>query len=185
MTIEVEIADSQSALDVDEHLVRSVVEQTLAAEQVSAAAISVALVDNATLRELNQRHLGHDYDTDVLSFLLECEALEQPLEGKDAVPRGFGKRLEGEVIVSTEMAMQMAESFGWSARDEVVLYLVHGLLHLAGYDDLTDDEKQVMRDRERDILQFWKLTPHYVEPGGASAVLERSVSRSRVSGADP
>jgi len=41
------------------------------------------------------------------------------------------------------------------------LYLVHGLLHLCGYDDLTESEQQIMRARERDILQNWSLTPHY------------------------
>lgn len=185
MTIEVEIADSQSVLVVDKEVLRGVVEQTLRAEQVAGASISVALVDNPTLRELNRRHLGHDYDTDVLSFLLECETVEPLGEIPEGATRGFGQRLEGEVILSTEMAAQTAESFGWRPQDEVVLYLVHGLLHLVGYDDLSDDEQQVMRERERGILKFWNLTPHYEEAGGASDGPNRPRSRSRESGADP
>ena len=183
MTIAVEIANSQSLLDIDEGLLREVVERTLSAERVAQATISIALVDNPTLRELNRRHLDHDYDTDVLSFLLECERDE----GDDAaavVPRGSGKRLEGEVVLSVEMAAQTAPNFGWSTQDEVVLYLVHGLLHLVGYCDLSDAEKQVMRERERDILKMWGLTPHYVEDGNRPGVVERTPSRNGVSGAD-
>jgi probable rRNA maturation factor len=160
--IEVEISNSQDLLQLDETRLREVAEQTLLDEQVAAAEISVALVDDATLRELNRRHLGHDYDTDVLSFLLECT----PGESGSAQPptrRGSGKRIEGEVIISAEMAQHMAADFGWSAEDEVVLYLVHGLLHLVGYDDLTDEERPVMRRREREVLKLFDLTPRYAD----------------------
>jgi hypothetical protein len=50
------------------------------------------------------------------------------------------------------MAAQTAGRFGWSARDELTLYLVHGLLHLCGYDDRTSRERRIMRGRERAIL---------------------------------
>lgn len=156
----VEIANNQSALDIDEDFLREVVCTTLKNEEVAAAEISLALVDNATLRDLNKRYLDHDYDTDVLSFLLDCEqkttaAPDQPGEG----PRGRGKRIDGEVIVSAEMAAQTAADCGWSGRDEVVLYLVHGLLHLMGYDDRSETETELMRSRERGILRFWNLSP--------------------------
>ena len=71
--------------------------------------------------------------------------------------------IEGEVIVSAEMALQMAEQYHWHGADELCLYLVHGLLHLCGYDDLTEVEQIVMRQREREILRHWNLTPHYAE----------------------
>jgi len=184
MTITVEIADSQSVFDIDERLLREVVDATLVAEQVAQATISVALVDNQALRRLNRRHLDHDYDTDVLSFLLEVEEPDREAKPADS-PRGYGKRLEGEVVLSVEMAEQSARDFGWSTGDEVVLYLVHGLLHLVGYDDLTDVEKSAMRERERDILKLWKLTPHYREQDGAPASLDSAPSQNGVSGADP
>ena len=72
--------------------------------------------------------------------------------------------LDGEVIVSTEMAVQMATEYHWSPRDELVLYLVHGVLHLIGYDDQNDEDKRRMRTRERAALLNWNLTPHYTEP---------------------
>ena len=159
---DIAIADSQQSLALDETFLREVVERVLAEEQVVAAEISIALVDNPAMRELNRQYLNHDYDTDVLSFLLDCEVPEV-VEAAGHTPRGAGKRIEGEVIVSTEMAAQMAADFGWSPRDEAVLYLVHGLLHLAGYDDLTGPEKELMRQRERQLLAIWNLTPGYAD----------------------
>ncbi len=69
-----------------------------------------------------------------------------------AKPCGAGRCIDGEVLVSAEMAVQMAARFGWSSRDELTLYLVHGLLHLCGYDDLSPTERRLMRQREREIL---------------------------------
>ncbi len=71
--------------------------------------------------------------------------------------RGAGRRIDGEVLVSAEMAVQMSARFGWSPRDELTLYLVHGLLHLCGYDDLSPAERRLMRQRERTILAQLKI----------------------------
>ena len=173
---ELEIADQQTCMTVDERWVNEAVRHTLTDERVSAARISVALVDNQTIHGLNRRYLGHDTATDVLSFLLECtrpeteqtgetvpqQILERP-DGSQAESkrRGAGKRIEGEVIVSTEMAAQSAEHFRWIPERELLLYLVHGVLHLCGYDDRSPVEQSLMRQREREILQRWNATPHY------------------------
>lgn len=146
MPIEVAIADQQRALRLPASRLRRIVRTTLQTEGVQEAALSVALVDDRTIHALNRRHLGHDYPTDVLSFLLSPPG-EEPLEG--------------EVIVSTETAVRQAERFDWSPEAEATLYLVHGLLHLCGYDDQRAAERRRMRRRERDILQNWGLTPHY------------------------
>lgn len=156
---EIEISNEQDQLELSADWLQEVVQTTLTAERVRSASISVAVVDNATIWRLNRRHLQHDYPTDVLSFLLDSD----PEATSSTGPRGSGRQLEGEVIVSAEMAMQMAAQYDWSARDELCLYLVHGLLHLCGYDDLTADEQVVMRGREREILGLWNLIPHYAE----------------------
>jgi len=158
---EIEISNEQSILSFDESFIREVAESVFEIEQVEAARLSIAFVDNQTMRELNVRHLNHDYDTDVLSFLLECHTNEST--DVDSNLRGAGKSIEGEVVISAEMACQCAEEFDWTAENELVLYLVHGLLHLVGYDDLTESERELMRSRERSILQTWDLNPHYAE----------------------
>ncbi len=160
---QVEIDDSQKVWPVDHDQLIAVAREVLASEHCVSATISIAIVDNEKIHELNQRYLQHDYPTDVLSFLLECEidpdALPIPKNG----PRGSAKRFEGEIVVSAEMAKQMAAKYRWKPADELTLYVVHGLLHLCGYDDSTAKEETLMRQRERTMLAEWKLVPHYDE----------------------
>ena len=111
----------------------------------------MAVVDDHTIRELNQRHLNHDYATDVLSFPLEQAA----------------GALEGEVIVSADMALATAPEYGWSAEDELLLYVIHGTLHLVGCDDKRPAERRAMRNREKAYLA--RLG---VKPDRASSVAE-------------
>lgn len=187
---EIEVANRQDHLEIDPDFLVGVAQRTLEQEQVRRAEISIALVDNASIHELNRRFLNHDYPTDVLSFLLDEEAfLDEEPRGKEApvrqraqgTPRGAARAFGGEVILSTEMALQTAMQYHWNPRDEVVLYLVHGLLHLCGYDDLTEQELQVMRAREREILRHWNLVPHYRLSAGPDA---DPMSATEVTGAD-
>ena len=165
----IEISDTQDSVDIEDDFLRAVISQTLEAEETASAEISLALVDNATIRVLNKQHLDHDYETDVLSFLFDCieSPQHQPAEQKSTVEdapakphfRGQGKQIDGEIIVSGEMAAQQADKYNWRPEDEVVLYVVHGLLHLLGYDDKNETETRLMRSRERAILRIWNLSP--------------------------
>jgi probable rRNA maturation factor len=160
----IDVADQQDALMVDPEHVRDVVRSTLLAEHVAVASISIALVDDVTIHQLNREHLQHDYPTDVLSFLLDSAAGEAATDEGNSGGRplrGRGKRLDGEVILSTDTALREAGRYGWRPHDEVTLYLVHGLLHLCGYDDQTATLREEMRGRERQILAIWGLAPHY------------------------
>ncbi|MDA1015956.1 MAG: rRNA maturation RNase YbeY [Planctomycetota bacterium] len=160
-TYTIELANEQDSLDIDEARIREVAAHVLNEEHVATAEISIAIVDNPTMRALNVQHLAHDYDTDVLSFLLECEQESAGSDPDADTCRGRGKRIEGELIVSGEMAIEMAKKYRWNPHDELVLYVVHGLLHLVGFDDLTESEKRQMRSRERQLLKHWGLTPRY------------------------
>jgi len=171
-----EISNRQSHVPIGTAAIRKTVRVVLEAEQVAVARISVALADNVTVRRVNREYLQHDYDTDVLSFLFKSTAEKEwkPKRSRSVAvrPRGCGRRIDGEVLISAEMAAQTAGRFGWSPRDEVTLYLVHGLLHLCGYDDLTPAERRIMRARERVILTKLGI----VLPGGAKR--PRSGSRT-------
>ncbi len=139
----VEIANEQSACTIDESLIRRAVLEILSGEGVTGGQISVAVVDDPTIHEINRRHLEHDYPTDVISFVLECE---------DGL-------LDGEVIVSADMACSVAEDLGWPAGNELLLYVVHGTLHLVGYDDQSESDREQMRIRERHYLARFGLVP--------------------------
>jgi probable rRNA maturation factor len=185
-----EISNRQTHVRIGAAYIRKVARAVLDAEEVASARISVALADNATVRRINREYLTHDYDTDVLSFLFE--SVSDPKEGtaprsrgmaqprKTARPRGFGRRIDGEVLASAEMAVQMAERFGWSPRDELTLYLVHGLLHLCGYDDLSPHERRIMRDRERAVLATLGIAvPAGLERAGSRRAATRRRARRR------
>ena len=172
----IDISDRQTCLVVDEPRLRDAVVRVLTEERVHSASISLALVDDAEIHRVNHEFLGHDYPTDVISFLLSEEGSPgagvrmREVDGGDLgmpapQPSTFNRQplLEGELIVSTETALREAAAHGWSAHDEVLLYVVHGLLHLCGYDDLTDEARPAMRVREREVLAGWQLVPSGLE----------------------
>lgn len=177
MAFEIDLRNDQTSLAVDDSVVRRAVAVALHAEQVKTAVISITIVDNATIHRLNREYLQHDYPTDVISFalgFLADEDDEDEDEDSDtddvAVDRqsltnlpslslpAAGAVIEGEIIASAEMACQMATEYAWEANSELLLYVVHGVLHLCGYDDLTPEDQTVMRQREREILGVLGLT---------------------------
>jgi probable rRNA maturation factor len=135
--IEVEISNTQSHLEVEAASLDRLVRIVLAAQHRPRASISIALVDNATIHGINQAHLGHDWPTDVITF---------PLSDPDEPV------LAGELVVSTEMACSSAREFGVEPALELSLYVVHGLLHLCGFDDHDDSARRTMRRREDELL---------------------------------
>lgn len=157
--ITVEVSDTQSHLKVDPDAVARLVRETLAAEGVTRAAVSVALVDDPTIHTINRRHLDHDWPTDVITF---------PLSGPD------DPELAGELVVSAEMAATTAEQAGVGAWDELALYVVHGLLHLCGYDDTTASDRDAMRRREGEILARLGLTNTFPAAGAEGGGRERA-----------
>lgn len=159
----ISVCNLQRTLAIDESQIEQIVRDTLRSEQVAAAEVSVAVVDDARMQQINRTHLQHDYPTDVLSFLLECRSDPDAVRhaGSAKNPLGLGKRLDGEIVVSAETARREAVGFGWPAANELMLYLVHGTLHLCGYVDSPDGERERMRRREMEILQIRGLTPHY------------------------
>jgi probable rRNA maturation factor len=149
----IRVANNQSVLRIRSSELRRIARMTLIAEKVQSAEISIAVVDDATIHRLNRRHLDHDFPTDVLSFLLESETETDSDEAARAEGRPSKlRRIDGEVILSSETAVRSAERLKLRAADEAALYLVHGLLHLCGYDDMTPKRRRAMRRRECAIL---------------------------------
>jgi probable rRNA maturation factor len=179
---EIVVTDRQQILPLDVERIRRVAERTLQDEQVVSAQISLAFVDDREIHRINREFLQHDYPTDVVSFLLECRESAEGNSSNSRSPRGRGKSIAGEVIVSTETAVAAARDLVWSPADETLLYVIHGLLHLAGYDDLTEDERQIMRTREREVLSGWGLSP--ADGGDADEPPPPSADRERSSALD-
>jgi probable rRNA maturation factor len=136
MPIEIQIADTQGHLKIDQAAITRFAEAVLAAENRRAASISIALVDNDTIHRLNRLHLGHDWTTDVITF-----PLSQPDDDE----------LSGELVISTEMAVATARELSGDPRDELALYIIHGLLHLCGYDDSSPEQASAMDRRQTEL----------------------------------
>lgn len=115
-----------------ESVVRDCVERALKGEGIVGADIDVSLITDDVMREANKTYLQHDYTTDVLTFPFD--------EGGDAV--------EGEILISLGVASQQAEEYGVTLTNEVCRLAVHGVLHLCGYNDGTDEERRMMQQRE-------------------------------------
>jgi probable rRNA maturation factor len=133
----ISIACPHDAVAIDRGKMREITRAVLLGEDVSNYEISLAFVDNLTIHRLNKRYLDHDEPTDVLSFPLS--------------DRGSGK-LAGELVLGVEVAVQQASQRGHDVQAELALYVIHGLLHLCGYDDHTEADARKMRARERHYL---------------------------------
>lgn len=119
----------------------------LEAEDVPSAELGILITNDATVHDLNRRYAGEDKATDVLSFSLrEGEEFVLPPEGPDETLR------LGEVIISLDAARRQAEEAGRALEAETAHLLVHGILHLLGYDHAEPDEERAMQAREEAIL---------------------------------
>lgn len=118
---------------------------------------SLSFVDDERMAELNGQYRDKTGPTDVLSF--ECDGLDDDF---DLMPAGIADIPYelGDVIIAPDVAQRQSVEFGHSFEAEVSLLLVHGLLHLLGYDHIEDDEAELMEERERALLGAWADAGH-------------------------
>ncbi len=104
--------------------------------------LSIAVVDDDEMADLNERYRGKTGPTDVLSFGCDDPCVA---EGDDPIALG-------DVIIAPAVAARQAQEYGSTIEDELNLLLVHGVLHLMGYDHEEDDDAAAMQERERILL---------------------------------
>jgi probable rRNA maturation factor len=135
--VTIELANHQRAHRVATARLRSAVRRVLVHEGIRDGHIDLALVDDRTIRSVHREFLNLDTPTDVLTFPLH-EA---------------GEPLSGQIVVSVETALREARRRGLSVADEVLLYVIHGVLHLCGYDDHMPGDARRMRRRQQHFLR--------------------------------
>ena len=135
---------------VDEGRVRRIVQTVLKAEGAAPPyEVSLVFTDSETLKQLNRDYRGLDEPTDVLAFYM----LPQKEEAAPfALPPDGVTRL-GEVIISYPQAAEQAREQGHSPEKELALLVIHGILHLLGYDHEEPEGASKMRERERELLE--------------------------------
>jgi len=132
----VDVTDRQKILAISKPWLERLVRRALAAEGIEQAEIGILLVDDRRIAKLHADWFDDPTPTDVITFDLSA-----------------GDVLGGDIAVSTETARRMARELGWTPRQEVAYYVVHGLLHLTGYDDHTPADRRAMRSRERAVMK--------------------------------
>lgn len=103
--------------------------------------VSVSFVDNEEIRQLNKDYRNVDRPTDVLSF---------PLDEYDY---NSNYHILGDIIISTDKVIEQATEFGHSILREIIYLTVHSMFHLLGYDHMNDDDKKIMREKEKIVLK--------------------------------
>ena len=144
--------DNETDFNLDEELITKVAKAVLDYEKISDdAEISFTLTDNKTIHELNKKHRATDRPTDVLSFPLIDFNTEDITSIK-------GTLYLGDIIISIDKALAQAEEYGHSVRRELGFLTAHSMLHLLGYDHVTEAEEKVMFSKQEEILQSVGLT---------------------------
>ncbi|MEJ5245017.1 MAG: rRNA maturation RNase YbeY [Bacteroidota bacterium] len=115
--------------------IRRAVENALKGEKINEAEISIVFMNNDDIRDINNRYLKHNWETDVISFPLE----ENPLSG--------------EIYIGLEVAREQAKEYNVSLTNELSRLAIHGVLHIIGYDDATDIERNNMTKLENKYLE--------------------------------
>ena len=113
--------------------------------------VSVSFVTDEAIAALNEKYRHKEGPTDVLSF--ECDGVDDDLSAMTLAEDPVYEL--GDVIIAPDVAARQTREFGTSFEEEISLLLVHGLLHLCGYDHIADDEAEVMEKREAEILEAW------------------------------
>ncbi|MFP3633611.1 rRNA maturation RNase YbeY [Bacillus sp. SIMBA_033] len=117
------------------------------------AEVSVTIVTNEDIREINRDYRGKDTPTDVISFALEEEGEDEvEIVGADMPP------VLGDIIISADRTKEQAEEYGHSFMRELGFLAVHGFLHLLGYDHMTKEEEEEMFSKQKDLLDEYGLT---------------------------
>lgn len=148
----VNIFDQQSALPLSHRPIEQAVQAVLAFEERVCDEVAIHFVDTLSISRLHHHYFNDPSPTDCISFPID--------EGKELSPYS----VLGEVFICPEVAIKYAQKHEKDPYEETTLYLVHGLLHLLGYDDLNSEERKVMKQAERDHMRNLKklhllLTP--------------------------
>lgn len=159
MTIEISY-ESEKKLDIPyEEIVNKMVVSALDFENCPyEAEVSVTFVDDEEIRKINSEYRGIDKSTDVLSFPFNEFKIpgnfDDIEESVDAFNPETGELLLGDIILSTDHIVEQAIEYGHSETRELAFLVVHSMLHLMGYDHMADEDRAVMEERQRKILEL-------------------------------
>lgn len=142
MPIEINLKNQNAKRKIDLSKAGIVAEKALRLLKKNNISLNIIFVSNSEIRKLNSKYLGRETSTDVIAFSGDGIKVEE---------KGFD--FFGDIAISSDKALENAGSYGTTFTEEIVLYVIHGILHLAGYDDITDKERAVMKEKEDEFFQ--------------------------------
>ena len=163
MTIELEYETEEKLTFSYEEIISQVVEGAL--DDIVCpyeAELSIVLTDNDSIREMNRNFRGIDRATDVLSFpMLDFDVpgdfshVEEEFE--DCFNPETGELMLGDIVISVDKVKEQAKSYGHSQERELAFLVAHSMYHLFGFDHMDDAEREVMEEKQRNLLTFLNI----------------------------
>lgn len=126
--------DTNFQFDESQKKVIAWLDQTFKTENVNASALNYIFCSDDYLLEINKQHLDHDYYTDIITFTLETDPIES------------------DIFISIDRVKENAQALKVSFEEELYRVMIHGVLHLCGYHDHSEQEKGQMRQKENYYL---------------------------------
>lgn len=147
MTIRVIVRNQQTDLKISTPAIKKIVREFLAFEGQRCHEVSIHFITNGAICRLHQQYFNDPTPTDTISF---------PMDQDDD---DLSYHILGDVFVCPRTAIEYAKKHNKDPYEETILYMIHGLLHLMGYDDLTPKDRRVMRQAERRAMErLWTWT---------------------------
>ena len=147
--MEISVHNLQKKIPIKTNQIFNHIRKILRYLKLKKVKLSITFVTDQRIKSLNKKFLHRDHTTDVLAFDLTEENLSR-LGGKI-------HRVEGEIVVSTDTVWKNAKQFGTQHNYELMLCVVHGILHLLGYDDHLPEDIEKMRKKEKDVMRLLKF----------------------------
>ena len=134
MAIEINIIDKGKFGIIPVEKTNQIVKNLFSDYNVETALVNLIYVDDKEIHEINKKFLDHDYQTDVITFVLEED------------------ENEADIIIGVETALENSKQYNATHESELLRLVAHGVLHLLGYDDHSDEEREAMHELENKYL---------------------------------
>jgi probable rRNA maturation factor len=148
MNIEVNIINEYKKYDINNNAIINIVKIIMEEELKDKFSpdelhiISIKICDNDYIRKAHKEYLGVDKVTDLISFSID-----------EVFEAGLLERYWGDILVSLERAIEVSGNYKNTWQKEFILYIIHGVLHLLGYDDINEKDRVIMRKKEQEYLK--------------------------------
>ena len=138
--MDITVKNLQKKIPLRPDQIKTVLTNILKHLRIPTASLTVIFISRQKIQALNKQYLHRSYATDVLAFDLSSQKKKNVISG--------------DIFISTDAVLQNARVFKNNSKQELVLYMVHGILHLLGYDDHSPSDIKKIRAKEREVMEF-------------------------------